>query len=50
MVRNTGPGLLSRSDADDPEISVRSYGSDSSAMFIAIVADGAWTLTLEPVP
>ncbi len=51
VVRYTGePGLLSYSDADDQNIEVRSHGSDTGAMFIAVLADGAWTLTIEPVP
>jgi hypothetical protein len=51
VVRYTGkPGLLSYSDADDPNIEVRSHGSDTGAMFISVRADGAWTLTIEPVP
>ena len=51
VVRYTGePGLLSYSDADDPNIAVRSHGSDTGAMFIAVLADGTWTLTIEPVP
>jgi hypothetical protein len=51
VVRYTGePGLLSYSDVDDPNIAVRSHGSDTGAMFIAVLAEGAWTLTVEPVP
>jgi hypothetical protein len=51
VVRYTGePGLLSYSNADDPNIAVRSHGSDTGAMFVAVLADGAWTLTIEPVP
>jgi hypothetical protein len=51
VVRYTGePGLLSYSDADDPNIAVRSHGSDTGAMFVAVLAEGAWTLTIEPMP
>jgi hypothetical protein len=51
VVRYTGePGLLSYSDVDDPNIAVRSHGSDTGEMFISVLADGAWTLTIEPVP